>query len=134
MTQWYPRAAVAITVLRPRAAAATAPREFLLAQRTKPPSPGSWTLPGGKIEPGERALAAGARELLEECGLDARSGVRFAPLAYAHSDALDVLSDDLDEWITDATVATAMNSTASDTCCFYMPLQRSVGGVGHISA
>ena len=34
------------------------PREFLLAQRTKAPSPGSWTLPGGKIEPGERALAA----------------------------------------------------------------------------
>jgi 8-oxo-dGTP diphosphatase len=44
----------------------------LLIRRGKPPLQGSWSLPGGRIEPGERAADACARELFEETGVEAR--------------------------------------------------------------
>jgi 8-oxo-dGTP diphosphatase len=40
--------------------------EILLAQRGKAWGYGFWSLPGGKIEKGETAIAAAARELMEE--------------------------------------------------------------------
>jgi 8-oxo-dGTP diphosphatase len=42
---------------------------LLLIKRAHPPSAGSWSLPGGRVEPGETAPQAVARELLEETGL-----------------------------------------------------------------
>jgi 8-oxo-dGTP diphosphatase len=44
--------------------------KVLLVQRAKPPL-GLWSLPGGHVEFGETALAAAARELLEESGVTA---------------------------------------------------------------
>lgn len=44
----------------------------LLVKRAKPPFPQCWSLPGGHIEPGERAAAAALRELAEETGVTAR--------------------------------------------------------------
>jgi 8-oxo-dGTP diphosphatase len=40
--------------------------EVLLAQRGKAWGHGYWTLPGGKIEPGETAIETARRELMEE--------------------------------------------------------------------
>lgn len=46
--------------------------EVLLIRRGRPPRQGEWSLPGGRIEPGERAVDAGLRELREETGVEAR--------------------------------------------------------------
>lgn len=43
--------------------------QVLLVQRARAPSQGLWTLPGGRLEPGEDAKTAAARELREELGL-----------------------------------------------------------------
>lgn len=44
----------------------------LLIRRGTPPRQGEWSLPGGRIEPGERAVEAALRELHEETGVEAK--------------------------------------------------------------
>lgn len=44
----------------------------LLIRRGTAPRRGEWSLPGGRIEPGERAIEAGLRELREETGVEAQ--------------------------------------------------------------
>lgn len=46
--------------------------KVLLARRGKAPALGLYSLPGGRIEPGERMQDAVLRELFEEVGLEAR--------------------------------------------------------------
>ena len=55
--QW-PRAAASAAIFRDG--------KVLLAQRSKPPLTGIWSLPGGHIQPGEKARDAAHRELAEE--------------------------------------------------------------------
>jgi 8-oxo-dGTP diphosphatase len=45
--------------------------EVLLIKRGKAPLKGAWSLPGGRIERGERAAEAALRELKEETGVEA---------------------------------------------------------------
>jgi ADP-ribose pyrophosphatase YjhB (NUDIX family) len=47
---------------------------LLLIRRGHEPSRGLWSLPGGRVEPGETLQAAVVREVREETGLDVRVG------------------------------------------------------------
>lgn len=75
MTTHQSRASVQHQVLGetwPRAAASAAifrDGKVLIAERGSGPKRGYWSLPGGKIEPGETAADAAVREILEETGL-----------------------------------------------------------------
>ncbi len=53
------------------------PTRLLAARRTEPPAlAGGWEFPGGKIDPGETAVQALHREVLEELGVQVRLGAR----------------------------------------------------------
>jgi ADP-ribose pyrophosphatase YjhB (NUDIX family) len=47
---------------------------FLLIRRGREPDKGRWSIPGGKVEPGETDAQATAREVLEETGLAVEVG------------------------------------------------------------
>ena len=47
---------------------------LLLIRRGQEPSRGLWSLPGGRVEPGETLEVAVVREVREETGLDVRVG------------------------------------------------------------
>jgi 8-oxo-dGTP diphosphatase len=47
---------------------------LLLVQRAHPPGEGLWSVPGGRLEPGESVTTAVERELLEETALGVRCG------------------------------------------------------------
>lgn len=57
----HPMVGIGAVIVRPGA--------VLLVRRSKPPSAGQWSIPGGAQELGETAEAAARRELLEETGL-----------------------------------------------------------------
>jgi 8-oxo-dGTP diphosphatase len=48
---------------------------IVLVRRGRPPLEGHWSLPGGKLEFGEKIEKALQREIHEECGLDVHVGV-----------------------------------------------------------
>ena len=60
--------------------------KVLLVRRKNPPDAGLWGFPGGRVEPGETALSAAARELAEETGVQAR------PVCYLTN--LDIITHD----------------------------------------
>jgi 8-oxo-dGTP diphosphatase len=64
------------------------PGEFLLAQRPEgKPYPGYWEFPGGKIEPGEDARAALARELKEELDIAVTESTPWITRVYTYTHA-----------------------------------------------
>lgn len=58
-----PQAAVGVICIRDG--------HVLLVRRGTPPMTGEWSLPGGRIEPGEPVREAALRELREETGIEA---------------------------------------------------------------
>ena len=46
---------------------------FLLVRRANAPSKGRWTVPGGRVKPGETLQQAAQREVLEETGVRVRA-------------------------------------------------------------
>ncbi|RJL33476.1 NUDIX hydrolase [Bailinhaonella thermotolerans] len=49
-------------------------RRLLLIKRANPPGQGLWSLPGGRVEPGETDSEALIREMREETGLEIEVG------------------------------------------------------------
>jgi ADP-ribose pyrophosphatase YjhB (NUDIX family) len=47
---------------------------LLMIRRGREPALGAWSLPGGRVEPGETDAQAVAREVAEETGLEVRVG------------------------------------------------------------
>ena len=78
--------------------------EALLIRRGKPPFKGRWSIPGGKIEFGERAEDAVAREVMEETGVSIRIGgligvFEAVPGAHVEIDRHIVMIDYWAEWV-----------------------------------
>jgi 8-oxo-dGTP diphosphatase len=51
---------------------------LLLVRRAHPPAVGTWTLPGGRVEPGETPQQAAEREVFEETALTVEVGKLLA--------------------------------------------------------
>jgi 8-oxo-dGTP diphosphatase len=69
MRREYPEAPIAAVGV-----VVTDGERVLLIRRGKEPNRGRWSLPGGAVELGETVRAAAAREIAEECGVEAVAG------------------------------------------------------------
>jgi 8-oxo-dGTP pyrophosphatase MutT (NUDIX family) len=61
----------------------------LLVRRANEPGRGLWSLPGGRVEPGEEEAAAVAREVLEETGLEVTVGRLLGRVTIGRYDIAD---------------------------------------------
>ena len=79
--------------------------EVLLIRRGTPPRLGQWSIPGGRIEPGEPASIAAMRELREETGVEAEFLGLVDVVDWIDSERHYVLIDYAARWIAREPVA-----------------------------
>ncbi len=66
---------------------------LLLVRRGTPPGAGEWSVPGGRVEPGELLAEAVVRELAEETGLEGVCGELVGWVERIHPDHHFVILD-----------------------------------------
>ncbi|QTR05251.1 NUDIX hydrolase [Saccharothrix algeriensis] len=66
---------------------------LLLVRRANPPGEGRWSIPGGRVEPGEGDAAALTREILEETGLSVTVGALIGSVTRPAADGLYDIRD-----------------------------------------
>ena len=71
---------------------------MLLIRRGRPPRQGQWSIPGGRVEPGEPVTAAALRELREETGVEAELCGLIDVVDYIAPDRHYVLIDYAARW------------------------------------
>lgn len=64
-----------------------------MVQRAHDPGRGLWSLPGGRVEPGESDAEALRRELIEETGLTARIGALVGTVERPAADGVYLIFD-----------------------------------------
>lgn len=84
MAELFPRVAVGAVVFRDNA--------VLLVKRGKSPSKGEWTIPGGRVEPGETLKEAAEREILEETSIVVSAGEPVYIFELIDKDERDILT------------------------------------------
>jgi len=86
---------------------------LLLVQRGHAPSMGRWSVPGGRVEPGETPEQAAAREVLEETGLRVDIGRLLACVRIG-----DYLVHDFAAEVTGGTLAAGDDASDVRWCSF----------------
>ncbi|MFN8146184.1 MAG: NUDIX domain-containing protein [Candidatus Nanopelagicales bacterium] len=74
---------------------------LLLVRRGQEPGRGLWSVPGGRLEPGETVAQGCAREVLEETGVRVVPGALVGTVERAAPDGSTYVIDDLDCTVAD---------------------------------
>jgi ADP-ribose pyrophosphatase YjhB (NUDIX family) len=78
---------------------------LLLVRRANQPAQGTWSLPGGRVEPGEDESAAMVREVAEETGLRVEAGLLVGVVERASPDGGTYVITDLAATVVGGTLA-----------------------------
>jgi 8-oxo-dGTP diphosphatase len=66
---------------------------ILVVRRARPPTEGLWSIPGGRVEPGETLAEAARREVREETGLDVEVQEVLGGVEIPHGDNVYDVAD-----------------------------------------